>query len=600
MEVLQSAAVDMYGTYSSLNRRLEAKLGTRMWVCVLMLLALTCGEAAWAQGDGGEEKHFTTIRGRVLNQVTKEPVGRAMVTTAGENYATMTDERGQFELKVKQQEQQPAPGNVVGSRLATRSHTPSVLQARKPGFLPPKRPIFGRVTKEGQEEATIYLAPEALIVGRVSVAGAEAQGLQCQLYRLTTTNGNESWSPAEVFPVWASGEFRFSGLEPGTYRLITHEMMDRDSLALGQGMPTSGFPPVYYPNTTDFSAAAAIVVKAGETKQVNLTPVRREYFPVRIPVSNPPANPAMNVTVYPMGHWGPGWSLGYDLREQVISGALPNGNYTVEVETYGEERSTGTVNISVGGRATQGAALTLVTNATITVNVREEFQEQNAVPGAQGAVSFTSKVHPQDPVRVRVTLSPMDDSQEARGTIGSQPVESTQGRTLTIRNVRPGRYRVNVTAFAGYAAVVESDGVDLLRQPLVVGMGGAVPPIEITLRDDGAEVSGVVEGSPATQGSWQGDTTDPQHYWSVLLLPVGREPSLSTTWFRTHDGRFIMVSLPPGDYLLAAFDQNPGDVPYGEEEFMKSLGEKAQKFHVEAGEKITNLQVKVIAGSEGE
>jgi len=130
-----------------------------------------------------------------------------------------------------------------------------------------------------------------------------------------------------------------------------------------------------------------------------------------------------------------------------------------------------------------------------------------------------------------------------------------------------------------------------------VGMGGAVPPIEVTLRDDGAEVLGTVEGSPAAQGKTGADATD--HQWAILLLPTGRWAS-QPIWYRTHDGTFWFPSLAPGDYLVAAYDETPGDMPLVEEEVMKGLEEKAQKVHLEAGEKLTNLQVKVIATDEGE
>jgi hypothetical protein len=530
----------------------------------------------------------------VLNQVTKEPVGRALVTTSGNEYAAMTDDRGQFELKITDRRpREAAQGNVVGSRLRTLRG----LQARRPGFLLPK-PNFPKPVKEDQEEATIYLTPEALIVGRVTAPGWEGGGIQCELYRLTTMDGKPSWNPAGMFPAWANGEFRFSGLGAGTYRLITHEMMDRDSLGMGLGAQTFGYPPIYYPNTTDFSAAAPIVVKAGEAAQVNLTVTRREYYAVRIPVANPPASPSLGVWVYPMGHWGPGWSLGYNPEDRAIEGALPNGNYTVEVDTYGEERVTGIVNFTVGGRATQGPPINLVPNATVSVKVREEFEVLKTEIGGQGA-AVKINGHQQEPTKAQVMLRPLNDFFAPGSTTSSQPVEGTQGQMLLIRNVRPGSYRVIVTPFAGYAAVVESGGVDLLKQPLVVGLGGAVPPIEVTLRDDAAEVSGTVEGSAAAQGNTRVDATDPNHYWTMLLLPVERWGS-HPIWFRTRDGNFILGPLAPGDYLVAAYDETRGNVPFGEEEFLKGLEEKGQKFHVEAGDKVTNLRVKVIAAGEEE
>jgi hypothetical protein len=554
--------------------------------------------AAWGQGNGGEEARVTTVRGRVLNRVTKEPVGRALVTTAGDEYATMTDDRGQFELKIAEQgEKSPLPGNVIVSQLGA----PKVFSARKPGFLPLKQPSLGKLAGDRQSEVTIYLVPEALIVGRVTAPGSEGLRIQCELFRLTTTEGKERWRSAGSFQAWENGEFRFSGLEAGTYRLITHELMDRDTVGLGPGAPLFGFPPVYYPNTTDFSAASPISVKAGEAAQANLTVTRRAYYPVRIPVANPPATPPVNVKVYPVGHWGPGWSLGYDVQTRAIEGVLPNGNYTVEADTYGEARSTGIVNLSVAGGAAQGPAMILVPDATISLNVREEFSARYPELGEQGLATYTAN-DKQYRANLQVVLTSVDESDPLGNMATAQPVEGTQGQTLTIPNVRPGRYRVNVMAFAGYAAKVESDGVDLLKQPLVVSLGGAVPPIEITLRDNGAEVSGMVDGVEGAEGNWQQGGQHPERYWTVLLVPIGRGPWLQSTRYQTLDGRFTMQSLAPGDYLVAAYNgaEENDSVPFEDGEFIKGLKGKAQSIHVEAGEKVTNLRVKVIAGSEEE
>jgi len=573
----------MRDTYPSVNERFRVKGFSHVLVCALALLVLTSPNAAWGQVEEGKETRATTIRGRVLNQRTKEPVGRALVTTTGGVAATMTDDRGQFELKIVEQPRKAqGQGNVAGGRAIVQFGLRLSLQARKPGFLLPK-PSLARIVKEGQQEATIYLVPEALIIGRVT--GADAAGMQCQLFSVSATENNPSWDPGKSFQVWANGEFRFSGLPAGTYRLITHEVTDRDSLGIGPGAQIYGYPPVYYPSTTDFSASTPIAVKAGETAQVNLSVARREYYPVRIPIANPPATSAVSVLVYPRGHWGPGWTLGYNPRDQMIEGALPNGNYTLELDTFEDQRSTGIVNFSVGGQEARGPAINLVPNVTVGVNVREEFQAR------QGEL-FQSNGQ-QDPQKAQVILRPVDGSfgLKNKNTAASQPVEGTQGQNLTIRNVRPGRYRVEVNAFRGYAAVVESGGVDLLKQPLVVGMGGAVPPLEITLRDDGAEVSGVIEGSPAAQGNSQASGTSSQHEWTVLLLPF--EPRRPQRMFsRTLDGSFHMPALSPGDYLVVAYDDEQGNYnpDLGDEGFL----EKAQKFHVDAGDKLTNLRVKVI------
>ena len=259
----------------------------------------------------------------------------------------------------------------------------------------------------------------------------------------------------------------------------------------------------------------------------------------------------------------------------------------MELDTFEEQRSTGIVNFTVGGQEERGPAINLVPNVTVSVNVRDEFQGRQA--------ELYQSNDQQDAQKAQVILRPMDSS--FMNVVASQPVEKTQGQNLTIRNVRPGRYRVEVNAFRGYVAVVESGGVDLLKQPLLVGMGGAVPPIEIALRDDGAEVSGVIEGSPAAQGNPQAGGTSSQHEWTILLLPFEpRRPQ--RMFYRTLDGTFSMSALPPGDYLVVAYDDDQGNYnpDLGDEGFL----EKAQKFHVEAGDKLTNLSVKVMQENKGE
>lgn len=107
---------------------------------------------------------------------------------------------------------------------------------------------------------------------------------------------------------------------------------------------------------------------------MNLTVARKEYYRVRIAVENMPAGRGLNLSVYPTGRPSPGWSLGYNPREGAIEGILPDGNYTAEASTPGEGELTGILNFSVKGKSMDGATLTLLPDATISVRVREEFQ----------------------------------------------------------------------------------------------------------------------------------------------------------------------------------------------------------------------------------
>jgi len=596
--MVESATMERNGTY----RIEKGWLETRLWLCgVAWAIALGWGSCCGivrgqiAEGTGGQGDAVTTVRGRVLNQVTKEPIGRALVTTLGDQYATLTDDRGQFEFKFPAQEGQAnsAAGGAAMNRL---SGSMKVIMARKPGFLPTGRnPASGRAAAT-RSEVTIYLVPESLIVGHVNVPGSEGDvRIMCELYKRAMREGQEIWSAAGTFTTWEDGEFRFSELAAGTYKLITHEQMDRESLLPIPGAQLFGYPPIYYSNTTDFSLASPIVVGAGETAQANLAVARRQYYPVRIPVANAPMGGPMNLLIYPMGHHGPGWSLGYDATEQAIEGMLPDGNYTVEADALGPLPSTGILNFSVKGAAFEGAALNLIPNATLSVSVREEFRSGQSNQASGGTPASDERENGGGRFSVHVNLTPLEEIGSMRNR-SSLSAEVSEGLEMTIPNVRPGRYHVNVISGKGYAAAVQSGGSDLMDGPLVVGWGGGNSAIEVTLRDDGAEVSGTVEETTSTEGS-TGQNGGNTQFRYVYLLPLGGSTGPRPLTVRTWDKTFKMQQVSPGNYLLVAFDQVQQDLPYGNEEAMRGLESEGQVIHVESGQKV-NVNLKVIAGSE--
>src|SRR5262249_30891986 len=143
-------------------------------------------------------------------------------------------------------------------------------------------------------------------------------------------------------------------------------------------------------------------------------------------------------------------------------------------------------------------------------------------------------------------------------THNSEPSEGGKGRSYLIANVEPGKYRVQVNPRKGYAASVRRNGVDLLQQPLIVAEGESGSPIEVTLRDDGGEVSGLVAGSPRRTLS-RDDDEDDQPFAFVYFVPQGdglgqfREAAVEP------DGSFREEQLPPGTYRVMAFDRPRGE-----------------------------------------
>jgi hypothetical protein len=435
-------------------------------------------------------------------------------------------------------------------------------------------------------EITISLTPEALITGRVNVPTNDGTNeLQVEIYRHEVQDGRAHWVSAGTTRARANGEFRFANLHAGDYKLFTNELLDRDLLTFDPRGQLYGYPPVYYPAAADFEDASIIHLKAGETFPASLTPSRREYYPVKVNVMNSALGAGYNTTVGRQGHRGPGYSLGYNQNENAIQGMLPNGNYTVELVKYGENSATGKLNLSVNGAAVEGPSLMLVPSNSIEVRLRDErTKSTNAQPGLLRNFG--------------VRLVPRDEFGGAN-TVGIQPPKNPEDETLVFTNVSPGSYWVRAAGVTpwGYMAAVSSGSNDLLRQPLVVGFGAATPPIEITIRDDGAQIDGSVE-------NWRKEERPAViHGFSrsgqavVVLLPIADSTGqFRQTWISSN-GDFNLPQVPPGEYRVIAFDRWPEDLEYENAEAMQKYESKGQLLRVVAGQN-EHLHLALSSGSE--
>jgi len=93
---------------------------------------------AMSQALSAEEQP-TTFRGTVVNSVTHAPIRRALVYSADNRFATLTDGEGHFEFALPKPEN-GTPGTIFESRprqvwTVDSPGGPFWLMARKPGFL---------------------------------------------------------------------------------------------------------------------------------------------------------------------------------------------------------------------------------------------------------------------------------------------------------------------------------------------------------------------------------------------------------------------------------------------------------------------------------
>jgi len=546
------------------------------------------GQSIQAEGDQTD-----VVRGTVVNSVTHEPIGRALVFSSDNRFATMTDGQGRFEFILPPAKTEKGSHSELGNPEFPSMNRPQTLAARKPGFLTDSNESWQNLQVETiGKEITISLMPEALIAGRIVLPNSEAPlGMRVELYRKQISEGSVHWISAGVSAT-NSGDFRMAELAPGTYKLLTHELLDRDPETSLPGGQQYGYPPAYYPGAADFAAASPIELSAGKTFQADFSVARQAYYPIKLPVSNAPVGVPIDVRVFVHGQKGPGYSLGYNQADQVIEGLLPNGAYTVEAASHGPNAVSGVVSISVKGAGAVGPGMVLVRNSSISINVKEEFTSRGQTNS--GAITLArGNLHPGR--QLNLALEPADDFGGGWGA-SLRPQVKPDDKPLVIESVQPGRYWVKVYPFRGFASSVSLGGINLLQEPLVVGPGGFSSPMEVVLRDDSAQIEGKVEGGHAARSGTGGPESLPRSAMLAYIycVPLPDSSGQFTQVGVSPDGEFSSPEIPPGAYRILAFKHPQPELEYKNPEAMRVFEARGPVVHLIPGQK-EHLQLQVIS-----
>jgi hypothetical protein len=554
----------MSGTRSffAVLRRLRPYPSLWLGVAFFLNVAILSGPRLAHSQDAQSSVPPTSLHGTVINSVTREPIAHALVFSTDNRLAGFTDDQGRFEFQLPRSESTP---NVPGGGRAFYSGSVQ-LDARKPGFI--ESLIAGPMVSD---DMTIRLTPESLIVGRVNLPSSnQFDRITVEVYGLHVRDGRRFWTPVPGVSTRSNGEFRVANLMAGSYKIFTEELLDRDPITFVPGGRLFGYPPVYYPASRDFASASAITLEAGKTVQVELTPVLQPYYRVKIALTNIEPGSGVNVSVALDGHQGPGYSLG-DNGESSIEGMLPNGTYTVEAQVNGQTGS-GSVNITVKDAPLTHASMAITPGGSIPVNIRDELSEKGRK--ATGSISYGNSSRE---AKADVSLQPADEF-DWTGFATLRPPRKPSDNDLVLGNVRPGHYWLQVNPYFGYVASAVAGSVDLLRQPLVVGPGGASPSIDIVLRNDFAAIDGTVEGLPAKSSTVQGDSSGRPIARTasaqVYCVPLPDSPGRFATMPASSDGFFHFLQLAPGVYRVLAFDRQQNELEYRNAEAMSIYDDK--------------------------
>lgn len=564
-----------------------------LFVAILGVVFWSAGREIAAQDS--PEKAFNTIRGTVINSLTREPIGRALVFSPDNRFATMTDSYGTFEFKVPPEDNPSTVGVVIGDG-PMQPNRPYMLSARKPGFLEDPNQQ-NRLLDSSSKEITISLTPEALIIGHVALPSSQPpDAIQVEIYRREVRDGLAHWVSAGMTQSRSNGEFRFAELPAGTYKLLTHELLDRDPQTSMPGQQLYGYAPVYYAKASDFASAAPIQLTAGKVYEAQLSLVRQPYYPIKIPVAGGPPGGQFNVDVSVQGRGGPGFSLGYVSQNQTIEGLLPNGTYKVEAQSYEQQGGAGALTITVNGPL-NGPQLTVVSNPPIAVNVKEEFSQTDSQPIRSSINGVQVASGPR--TYLNVYLESADDFTQGRGYT-LRPPAGPDDRDLLLQNVPPGRYWVRISSGHGYVASATSGSINLLRQPLVVPLGAEVSPIEVTVRDDIAEVEFSVEGSKnstATVDSTAKTVAQNSTPVYIYCIPIPDSTGQYSEMAVMLGNGITTSNFTPGTYHFLAFSRQQPGIEYRNPEAMRVYDGKGQVVRVAAATK-EHVQLSLISASE--
>lgn len=564
-------------------------------IVLVVLLGVFTAHTEGLFGQGPQDEQKNVVRGMVVNAITHEPIGRALVTSPGDRMAALTDAEGNFEFTLAKGAND-GPGADFGSGQAHRSRTgpggPLWLTARKPGFL--DRPNeAGQVQAIPGGEVTISLTPEAVIKGRVILStGDPALGIGVQIFSRQVQQGALRWLLSGQARANANGEFRFAELSPGSYKIVSRELMDDDPADTAPGGQAYGFAPVYYPGVADFASAATIQLTAGQSYEADLSVARQPYYPVRVPLANRELNGGMKVTVSVQGHRGPEYSLGYNAGKQRIEGLLPNGNYLVEAATFGQNSASGAVNLAVAGGPAESAGLELMRNSSVHLRVAEEFSD--ASKSSSGSWSDGTRNFPTHGPRayLQVRAEAADDFAPQLGASLRSPIGPNDD-SLVIDDLPPGHYWLRLVSSRGYVAAATMGGIDLLHQPFSV-VPGPSTPIEITMRDDNAEIDGTV--ADASAGTSPSPGASPLRAF-VYCVPLPDSPGQFQQLGINGEGNFSSQTMTPGTYRVMAFKIAQPNLPYHDAEAMRAYDSIGQVVRLGAGQK-TSVQLQISSGLE--
>jgi len=490
-----------------------------------------------------------TVRGTVVDSVTGSPIHGALVQSSGRPaWSTFTDSEGKFQFD----------GLPAG---------PTTIQAAKPGY--PSDDVFGFGTPKtfsiqlppDAPPAILKLTPEGVVFGQVTDENGEPlEGFSLSLVYRNPIGRGRFGNPRLRAVTDDEGRFRIAGLHAGTcFLAVRPNEGSAQTSSKDAGIP-QGFAPVFYPAASDMHSAMPVKVRPGSPSLVNFS-LKREPF-VRLTGTVSGYRPEQQVSLNLQD------SMGDPLPQQIAFDSstgnfhtkwIPPGSYTLSAQTYPSQDGSNAVS----------SARQIINASSNLSGIHMVFQPTVEIPVVIRGLPSIATENESAPVVLLLLLA---RGQTSRGTshyatTANRPPNASSGPgSLAVAGVEPATYDVSVAVYRGgpyYLESVSWGSTDLLHDPLVLDSAGAVPPIDVVVREGAATLSGtVLSGDQPTSAA------------VVLFPPDQRTPPGFA--FSGPDGAFQLQNLAPGTYRVIALD-NYSSLDLENQDVLRSVSSRAQE-----------------------
>jgi protocatechuate 3,4-dioxygenase beta subunit len=541
--------------------------------CLVLLATEAAGQAP-ARDTPPPRTGTSRILGRVVDAENGQPLARALVRVMSpairDPRTIMTDREGRYEF-----------GGLPGATYS--------LSAQKAGFvqvfygqkrfenLGPGKPIdLGE--KESLAGIDVRLPRGGVITGTVvDEYGEPVAGVQVTPMQFRYSNGGKQLVASGMGASTAdNGEFRAWGLRPGDYAVAA--VMRPVTFGSDISDDRVGFARTFYPGTANPEQAQSVRIEAGKivaSLVITLVPVRTARVTgIAIGTDGAQLRSGFVNAMPRLGNriLSSGGGAGAAIRPDgtFTIGALPPGEWILQTpsapESNSGDRGSSVAMIAVNESDVDGVVLTPLQPARMSGRI---FFSNAA---AAAAVR---------PAAVRVTTIAVDQLPVSAGRISEPTVKEDFSFSA---EVQPGTglIRGSVAGPPGRAwslKAVRHHGVDITDRGVTFGPGQRLEDMEIELTNVAQTVGGFVadaKGEPAADAA-------------VFVFSQDRERWFPPTRFATvatadRQGRYVVRTLPSGEYHAIALDYLDNNRRVGDTEYLDELTRQATQFKLNEGE----------------